>query len=65
MELIWDITRTERTNVAKRKNLVLPAAGVLVQVRAGEALVALASSQEPPGFLCAANLDPHQVWMDG
>lgn len=62
---IWDITRTESNNVDERKNSVLPAAGVLVQVRAGETLIALASSQKPPGFLCAANLDPHQVWVNG
>lgn len=43
--------------------MVLPAAGVLVQVRAGETLVALTSSQKPPGFLGAADLDPQQVWV--
>lgn len=42
--------------------MVLPAAGVLVKVRAGKALIATASSQNPPGFLCAADLDPRQVW---
>lgn len=47
----------------EERRVVPPAAGVLVQVRAGEALIALASSQKPPGFLGAANLDPHQVWF--
>lgn len=45
-------------------DLVRPAAGVLVQVRAGETLIALTGSQKPPGLLSAANLDPHQVWFN-
>lgn len=42
-------------------NSVLPAAGVLVQVGAGEALVATSSSQNPPGFLGTADLDPGEA----
>lgn len=41
--------------------MLLPATGVLVEVSAGEALVAMPNSQNPPGFLGAADLDPGQV----
>lgn len=38
--------------------MVLPAAGVLVEVSAGEALVTTSSLKNLPSFLSGANLDP-------
>lgn len=34
----------------------------MVEVSAGETLVTTAGLQDLPGFLCAADLDPGQVW---
>lgn len=43
-------------------HVVLPAAGVLVEASAGEALVTTSGSQNPPSFLSTADLDPGEVW---
>lgn len=56
---------TEEFVLERRKfSLVLPAAGVLVQVGAGEALVATSSSQNLPGLLSTADLDPGEACRD-
>lgn len=34
----------------------------MVEVSAGETLVTTPGLQDLPGFLCAADLDPGQVW---
>lgn len=56
-----------QTNVSKcgsemqKFHVLLPAAGVLVEVSAGEALVTMSSPQNPPSFLSTADLDPGEV----
>lgn len=42
----------------------LPAAGVLVEVSAGKALVLTASSKNPPSLLSTAHMDPGEVWQN-
>ena len=49
-----------RKVVGVRKGAV-PAAGVVVQMGAGEALVFTAGSQDPPGLIRTAHLDPGQI----
>lgn len=41
--------------------MLLPAAGVLVEVGAGEALVTTSGPQNLPCFFCTADLDPGEV----
>lgn len=45
----------------QKRNVLLPAAGVLVEMSAGEALVTTSSPQNSPSFLSTADLDPVQV----
>lgn len=41
--------------------MLIPAAGVLVEVSAGKTLVSMSSPQNPPSFLGTADLDPGEV----
>lgn len=50
-----------QTNMAKMERWILPAAGVLVVMSAGEALITTPSPQDPPGLLSTADLNPSEV----
>ena len=50
-----------KSKIMQKFDLLLPTAGVHVEVSAGEALVATPSLQNPPSFVSAADLDPDEV----
>ena len=49
-------------NINCSAEAVLPAAGVLVELSACKALVAVSGSQNLPSFLSTADVDPGEVW---
>lgn len=55
------INKSKLGFVRQKFNVVLPAAGVLVELSAGEALVPTSSPQNFPGFLSTTDLDPSEV----